>query len=147
VEILRQWFQRFSADPQAVILVLVLLVGFVVVLTMGKMLGPVLAALVLAYLLEGLVNALQEYGIPRLAAVILVFFIFMVFLMFSLLGLFPRLSYQLTQLVHQLPAWSACDGGSSRQSLLRCCHLHSKAHRFRQKIARAEVASSEQRGP
>ena len=104
MEILRQWFQRFSADPQAVILVLVLLVGFVVVLTMGKMLGPVLAALVLAYLLEGLVSALQEYGIPRFAAVILVFIIFMVFLMFSLLGLFPRLSYQLTQLVHQLPS-------------------------------------------
>jgi putative permease len=104
MEVLRQWFQRFSADPQAVILVLVLLVGFVVVLTMGKMLGPVLAALVLAYLLEGLVNALQEYGIPRFAAVILVFIVFMVFLMFSLLGLFPRLSYQLTQLVQQLPS-------------------------------------------
>ena len=60
MEILRQWFQRFSADPQAVILVLVLLVGFVVVLTMGKMLGPVLAALVLAYLLEGLVAGAVE---------------------------------------------------------------------------------------
>ena len=104
MEVLRQWFRRFSADPQAVILVLLLLVGFVVVLTMGKMLGPVLAALVLAYLLEGLVTTLQDYGIPRLAAVILVFIIFMVFLMFSLLGLFPRLSYQLTQLVQQLPS-------------------------------------------
>ena len=103
MEVLRQWFQRFSADPQVVILVLVLLVGFVVVLTMGKMLGPVLAALVLAYLLEGLVNALQEYGMPRFAAVILVFLVFMVFLMFSLLGLFPRLSYEVRQQVNQLP--------------------------------------------
>jgi len=41
---------------------------------------------------------------PRLAAVILVFMVFMVFLMFSLLGLFPRLSYQVTQLVNQLPS-------------------------------------------
>jgi putative permease len=104
MEVLRQWFQRFSADPQAVILVLVLLVGFIVVLTMGKMLGPVLAALVLAYLLEGLVSTMQSYGIPRLAAVTVVFIVFMVFLMFSLLGLFPRLSYQVTQLVNQLPS-------------------------------------------
>ena len=104
MEVLRQWFQRFSADPQAVILVLVLVVGFVVVLTMGKMLGPVLAALVLAYLLDGVVSTLHENGIPRLAAVILVFIVFMVFLMFSLLGLFPRLSYQVTQLVNQLPS-------------------------------------------
>jgi putative permease len=104
MEVLRQWFQRFSAEPQADILVLVLLVGFIVVLTMGKMLGPVLAALVLAYLLEGLVSTMQSYGIPRLAAVTVVFIVFMVFLMFSLLGLFPRLSYQVTQLVNQLPS-------------------------------------------
>jgi putative permease len=75
-----------------------------VVLTMGKMLGPVLAALVLAYLLEGLVSTMQSYGIPRLAAVTVVFIVFMVFLMFSLLGLFPRLSYKVTQLVNQLPS-------------------------------------------
>jgi putative permease len=104
MEVLRNWFRRFSADPQAVILVLVLVVGFVIVLTMGKMLGPVLAALVLAYLLEGLVGALQERGVPRLAAVVVVFILFLVFLMFSLLGLFPKLSYQLTQLFNQLPS-------------------------------------------
>ena len=103
MEVIRQWFRRFSSDPQTVILALVLLVGFVVVLTMGRMLAPVLAALVLAYLLEGIVTQLRQYGVPRLGAVILVFTLFLVFLMFSLLGLLPRLSYQVTQLVHQLP--------------------------------------------
>ncbi len=103
MEVIRQWFRRFASDPQAVILALVLLSGFVVVLTMGRMLAPVLAALVLSYLLEGIVTGLQERGMPRLGAVILVFSLFLVFLLFSLLGLLPRLSYQVTQLVHQLP--------------------------------------------
>ncbi|HHH43796.1 MAG TPA: AI-2E family transporter [Gammaproteobacteria bacterium] len=103
MEVIRQWFRRFASDPQAVILALVLLSGFVVVLTMGRMLAPVLAALVLSYLLEGIVTSLQERGMPRLGAVILVFTLFLVFLLFSLLGLLPRLSYQVTQLVHQLP--------------------------------------------
>ncbi|WP_455234356.1 AI-2E family transporter [Thiogranum longum] len=103
MEVLRQWFQRFSSDPQVVILFLLLLFGFVVVLTMGQMLAPVLAALVLSYLLEGVVATLQEWGMPRLVAVTVVFLLFMVFLVFTLLGLFPKLSYQLTQLVQQLP--------------------------------------------
>ena len=102
MEVVRQWFRRFSSDPQAVILALVLLSGFVVILTMGQMLAPVLAALVLSYLLEGVVTKMQQRGAPRLGAVILVFTLFMVFLLFSLLGLFPRLSYQITQLVQQL---------------------------------------------
>ncbi len=103
MEVIRRWFQRFASDPQAVILALVLLVGFVVVITMGQMLAPVLAALVLSYLLEGVVLNLEQRGVPRLVAVSVVFLVFMVFLLFSLLGLLPRLSYQVTQLVQQLP--------------------------------------------
>jgi putative permease len=86
-----------------VILALVLVIGFVVVITMGHMLAPVLAALVLAYLLDGVVTTLQEWRVPRLGAVVLVFLVFMVFLVFALLGLLPRLSYQATQLFQQLP--------------------------------------------
>ncbi|VAW80044.1 Putative permease PerM (= YfgO) [hydrothermal vent metagenome] len=101
---IRQWFQRVLSDPQAVILVVLLVLGFVVVLTMGQMLAPVLAALVLSYLLDGIVITLQARGMPRLIAVISVFSLFMVFLAFALLGLLPRLSYQITQLVNQLPS-------------------------------------------
>jgi len=103
MEVLRSWFKRHFNDPQVVILALVLVIGFVVVITMGQMLAPVLAALVLAYLLDGVVETLQQWRVPRLGAVVLVFLVFMVFLVFALLGLFPRLSYQVTQLVQQLP--------------------------------------------
>ena len=47
-----QWFKRTSSDPQLVVLLTLLVGGFVVVITMGDMLLPVLAALVIAYLLE-----------------------------------------------------------------------------------------------
>ncbi|MGD2075024.1 MAG: AI-2E family transporter [Gammaproteobacteria bacterium] len=103
MEVVRRWFKRHFNDPQVVILALVLVVGFVIVITMGQMLAPVLAALVLAYLLDGVVAALQEWHVPRLGAVAVVFALFMVFLVFALFGLLPRLSYQITQLVQQLP--------------------------------------------
>ncbi len=103
MQVIRAWFQRFFADPQAVILALLLIAGFLIVITLGNMLAPVLAALVLAYLLDGLVSTLQARGIPRLLAVAAVFIIFMLFLAFALLWLLPRLSYQVTQLFNQLP--------------------------------------------
>ncbi len=103
MEVVRQWFQRHFSDPQVVILALVLLLGFVVVITMGKMLAPVLTALVLAYLLEGVVTALQRLRAPRLLAVVIVFLVFIIVLVFALLGLLPKLSYQATQLFQQLP--------------------------------------------
>ena len=104
MDLIRGWFQRFFSDPQAVILALLLVVGFVVVMTMGQMLTPVFAALVLAYLLDGVVLTLQARGVPRIAAVVTVFLLFIVFLAFALLWLLPRLSYQVTQLVNQLPS-------------------------------------------
>ncbi len=103
MEVVRQWFRRIAADPQVVALVLVLLVGLAIILTMGKMLAPVMASLVFAYLLEGLVASLRRMGIPRRLAVIIVFLIFIVALVFILLGIMPTLSHQVTQLFQQLP--------------------------------------------
>jgi putative permease len=103
MKVIREWFQRYFSDPQVVILALLLLVGFVIVLTMGRMLTPVLAALVLAYLLDGVVIGLQSRGVPRIAAVSTVFVLFMVFVTFAMFVLLPRLSYQVTQLFNQLP--------------------------------------------
>ncbi|HHJ13193.1 MAG TPA: AI-2E family transporter [Gammaproteobacteria bacterium] len=103
MEFIREWFRRHFSDPQVVILALVLALGFVVVLTMGRMLAPVLAALVLAYLLDGVVSGLQGLGVPRRLAVYVVFVVFLVFLVFALLGLLPVLYHQVTQLFQQLP--------------------------------------------
>ncbi len=98
-----QWFRRTFSDPQLVVLITLLLGGFLVVITMGDMLLPVLAALVIAYLLEGLVVPLQHIGLPRMVAVVIVFILFLIALGLILFGLLPLLSRQVSQLVQQLP--------------------------------------------
>ena len=103
MEIIRAWFRRHMSDPQVVILGLLLLGGFAIILTMGNMLAPVLAAVVIAYLLDGLVSLLNQHGAPRALAVTIVFLVFMVFLFFALFWLLPRLSHQVTQLFQQFP--------------------------------------------
>ncbi|HPF59582.1 MAG TPA: AI-2E family transporter [Candidatus Competibacteraceae bacterium] len=105
MKILSDWFERFFHDPQAVILTVVLVVGTSVVLVMGRDLAPVLAGIVIAYLLEGIVQILQcRLRTPRLLAVVVVFILFMAFVFFVLFGLLPLASRQLTQLIQQLPA-------------------------------------------
>ena len=103
LEVLNKWYKKYFSDPQAVALTVILVVGFTVILTMGKMLTPVLAAVVIAYLLEGIVRYLQQHDVPRLAAVIIVFIAFFVFLVFLFFGVVPLLSVQVTGLIKELP--------------------------------------------
>jgi putative permease len=103
VQILSDWFRRYFSDPQVIFLSVALLVGFGVVLTMGNMLAPVLASIVIAYLLEGLVGFLERLGSPRLAAVLTVYVAFMAFVVLVLLWVMPLVSRQVTDLVQQLP--------------------------------------------
>lgn len=103
MRLITDWFKRTFSDPQVVFLTVVLLGGFAVVLSMGDMLAPVLASAVIAYLLEGLVVQLEDRGMPRLLAVIIVFIAFMLFLSAVIFGLLPVVSRQVTQLVQQLP--------------------------------------------
>lgn len=104
MKIISDWFQRFFNDPQAVILTVVLALGTSVILVMGRDLAPVLASLVIAYLLEGIVQLLQNrLRLPRLLGTIVVFVLFLAFVLFLLFGLLPLASRQLTQLIQQFP--------------------------------------------
>jgi putative permease len=103
MNIITDWLRRVFSDRQAVVLALLLVIGALVIIGMGKMLAPVIAGVIIAYLLEGLVALLHRQGLPRMPSVVIVFVLFCAFLVFVLLGLAPLLSTQLTQLVQQLP--------------------------------------------
>lgn len=98
-----EWFRRNLADQQVVLLVLVLAAISLVIYLTGKMLAPVFAALVIAYLLQGVVNRLEGLGAPHLVAVICTFTLFMAILLFLILGFLPLLVNQLKQLFQQAP--------------------------------------------
>jgi len=103
MDLLKNWFKRSFSDPQVVILGLFLFVGLVIVIGLGKWLAPMFASIVIAYLLEALVSRLQKTGLPRLAAVILVFLLFIAVFLFLAFGLVPIVIRQLTALVQQFP--------------------------------------------
>jgi putative permease len=103
LEFISRWYRRYFTDPQASLLVVLLVVSTVIMLTMGKMLAPLLAALVIAYLLEGAVFKLQKKNMSRFWAVNLVYLIFVAFMIFSLFILLPILSRQISQFFQEVP--------------------------------------------
>jgi len=102
---LSDWTRRVLPNSQAVSLAILLIVGFVMVLSLARMLMPVFAALVIAYLLEGLVAIGEREGLPRLVAVLIVYAFFLALLAFVFVALLPLLYQQTAQLIQQMPDW------------------------------------------
>ena len=100
---LKSWYNRYFTDPEAALLAVLLIVSFIVLYYMGTMLAPILAAIVIAYLLEGAVAAIEKRNVPRLLAVTLVFLMFIAFLVFLVVFLLPIISRQTSQFIQDLP--------------------------------------------
>lgn len=103
IKVLRDWLHRYFSDEQAVVLAVLLILGFAGVLTLGGMLAPVLTGLVLAFLMQGLVTGLVRLRLPKIIAVWLVFALFMSLLGLFLLVLMPLVWRQLSNLFNELP--------------------------------------------
>ncbi|MGF6669784.1 putative permease [Pseudomonas monsensis] len=84
-----------------------LILAFTAVLTLGGMLAPVLAGMVLAYLMQGLVVTLERLRVPGGAAVGLVFALFMGVLMLFIVVVLPLLWHQVITLFNELPGMLA----------------------------------------
>jgi len=103
IEYLKAWYQRNFSNPQAVILVLMIVFGTIIVLYWGNILAPVLASLVIAYALEGIVRRIANMGVPRILSVVFTVFVFVTTLLIILLGLVPLALRQITQFIRDFP--------------------------------------------
>ena len=97
------WFKLQLSNPQVVFLAIFLLVLVLVISYAGNTLAPVIAGIVIAYLLEGVVARLTRVGLPRLLSVWFVFLAFLLLLTGITFGLLPMLYNQLSDVVQQIP--------------------------------------------
>ena len=100
---LKHWLERQLADTQMVALLVSLLTIFGLLTLFGKMLAPLLVAIALAYVLDGVVELLCRCRIPRLLSIVLVAIAAVLFVMFGVLSVLPLLSGQVGRLVAQAP--------------------------------------------
>ena len=103
MSIFRQWMERYFADEEAVLLLILLLLGLVCIITMGSILAPFIASVIIAFVLQGGVNVLKRFKLPHLLSVSIVFVIFCGLLALLFLVLLPLTWKQLTSLVIEVP--------------------------------------------
>ncbi len=115
MHILKEWYRKYFTDPQVIILALLLATGTIVIIIFGNILLPVLASIVIAYMLEGLVKFFQQWGLPRMLAVLTVFLTFVAFLVVVFFWLLPNLSVQVAEAVKEFPSMLA----KAQKQLLR----------------------------
>ena len=107
LQVLKKWYERHFHDEQAVVLLLLLLVLAAVIIFFGGILAPVIAALVLAFLLQGVVFHLERLNCPHLLAVSLSSAFLVFLLILGLIIVLPLALDQLTNLVQELPSFIA----------------------------------------
>lgn len=102
-KVLDTWVHRYLSNEEAVLLVLMLLAALGAILALGDLLGPLLAALVFAFLLQGLVTRLERWWIPHLVAVWLVFLAFLGAVLLAAFFLLPIIAQQSINLLSEVP--------------------------------------------
>lgn len=126
-KILGNWLHRYLGNEEAVLLALLMAVVLAAIIWFADVMGPLLAALVLAFLLQGIVARLERLRVPHILAVWTAFLGFIGLLLASAVVLFPILARQSTNLVNELPVMIRHGQATIVQLPERYPHLISQA--------------------
>jgi putative permease len=103
LEVIGGWINRYFSHEEAIYLVVLITVCLLIILTLGQVLAPVLTGLVLAFLLQGLVDRLTRWNVPEALAVYATFTVFTGVLVGLTLFIAPLILRQLSALLNTVP--------------------------------------------
>ncbi len=103
LEIFQKWYERYFFEEESILLLVLLALGLLILLTIGDVLAPLLAAIVLAFLMQGISAQLTARGCPQWLALSVSFGTFVGLFFGFLLLLLPLIWRQLLSLFQELP--------------------------------------------
>lgn len=103
LEVLKQWYRRSFQDPQAAVLMWFIIFILILFIALGQILKPVFVSIVIAYLLDGMVDRFVKLKIPHTLSVVLVYLLFIAVGTIAIVGLLPLLWDQLSTFFQELP--------------------------------------------
>jgi putative permease len=103
LEIFEKWYKRYLFEEESVLLLVLLFLSVLLLMTIGDVLAPVLASIVLAYLMEGLANRIERLGLPEWAAVLIAYLVFIGAFFGIILVLMPLVWRQTISLAGEMP--------------------------------------------
>ncbi len=98
-----RWYKRKFSDPDAAMLLLLLVLAFLFFVLMGNLLAPVIVSVVLAYLLDWPVVKLEKLNVQRNYGSIIVSLGFISVAAMLMVGLVPVVWEQGVTLINELP--------------------------------------------
>ncbi|MBO6504231.1 MAG: AI-2E family transporter [Kordiimonadaceae bacterium] len=104
MNMITDWFKRTFSDPQVVVLIGVLVMTIVLMALFGGMLAPAIAAVVIAFLLDGPIDWFVRKGARPMIAFLSVFIGFLLLGLIVLLAVIPPLVQQIAQFINDTPA-------------------------------------------
>lgn len=103
LDILQQWYNRHFTDPQTVIFAFILIVGALLIFVLNAHLMPILVALIIAYLAEGMVVWLHRINLGRTVSASVVTALMITTILLAFFVLLPLLSRQISDLFREMP--------------------------------------------
>ena len=101
----KEWYESHLTDPNQVALALIILSISLITYILLATVTPILVAIILAYMLEGVVHGFtKNYSLKRRTIVLLVYFSFIAISMVTLFLILPLMIDQFTLFVKSLPS-------------------------------------------
>ncbi|WP_185231934.1 AI-2E family transporter [Teredinibacter franksiae] len=103
IKIFQTWLERYFADEEAVLVAVILVVGIVILASLGVVLAPMIAAIIIAFLMQGMVLKLKSWGVYHNVAVSITFLVLTSALLLCMLFIVPAFWRQLINLLNETP--------------------------------------------
>jgi putative permease len=103
LDIFNKWYKRYLFEEESVLLLVLLTIGVALLMTIGDIIAPVLAALVLAFLMQGISTRLESRGVPQWLGVSIAYIVFIGGFFAVTLGVLPLAWRQLASLAGEMP--------------------------------------------
>ncbi len=103
LKMVRNWFNRIFAEEETVVLLIILATILLLILSIGHVLIPIIASVVLAFMMQGIIARMTAMGARRWLAISVAYGIFLTLFFGVLILLLPLVWQQLVTLIQELP--------------------------------------------
>ncbi len=103
LRIFNDLYKRYFSEEEALILTILIIVGIVVMMTLGGVIAPLLWSLVLSFMLQGLVNSMVRMNMSYRLAVYLTYLVFLSSMLLIIFILLPFTWSRLELFINELP--------------------------------------------
>ncbi|MEM1114470.1 MAG: AI-2E family transporter [Pseudomonadota bacterium] len=103
LDIFNKWYRRYLFEEESILLLVLLLISIALLVTIGDILAPILASIILAYLMQGVASRLEQRGIPPWLSVSIAYLVFIGVFFGTTLLLLPLVWRQTVSLVSEMP--------------------------------------------